>query len=62
MYTIQQQVYFKLNIAYKACAYNLPPPSHPTQLRASFTKLIDSNNNYNLSNLETDLDLSKPKN
>ena len=62
MYTIQQQVYFQLNIAYKACTCNLPPPSHLTQLRASFTKLIDSNNNYNLSNLETDLDLSKPKN
>ena len=37
-----------------------PPPR--TQLRASFTKLNDSNNNYNLSNLETDLDLSKAKN
>ena len=49
----------RLPLCTQSSRINLRPP--PPQLRASFTKLNDSNNNYNLSNLETGVDLSKPK-
>ena len=37
----------------------MPPP--PPNLSAYFTKFNDSNTNYNLSNLETDLLFPRPK-